>query len=135
MPLLRRAIGTVLRRIRLGQGRTLRDVARAAGVSLPYLSELERGRKETSSEILASICRALGLTLADLLDEVRHEVRRLEAEPSPDLSVATPGCRRHVVRCTVASGRGHRRAGVLRTADSSGAPNRSDRGRAVAGWW
>jgi transcriptional regulator with XRE-family HTH domain len=73
-PLLRRMIGAVLRRIRLRQGRTLRDVARAADVSIPYLSELERGRKEASSEVLASICRALGLHLADLLDEVRDEL-------------------------------------------------------------
>ncbi|MEV4759965.1 helix-turn-helix transcriptional regulator [Micromonospora sp. NPDC049559] len=76
-PLLRRVIGAVLRRIRLDQGRTLRDVARAADISVPYLSELERGRKEPSSEVLAAICRALGLHLADLLDEVRKEIVRL----------------------------------------------------------
>ncbi|MFB9239889.1 helix-turn-helix domain-containing protein [Plantactinospora siamensis] len=77
-PLLRRLIGAVLRRVRLRQGRTLRDVSRAAGVSLPYLSELERGRKEPSSEVLASICRALGMHLVDLLDEVRAELLRME---------------------------------------------------------
>jgi transcriptional regulator with XRE-family HTH domain len=76
MPLLRRVIGAVLRRIRLGQGRTLRDVAAAAGVSLPYLSEVERGTKEASSEVLAAICRALGLPMPDLLDEVRKEMLR-----------------------------------------------------------
>lgn len=79
-PLLRRVIGTVLRRIRLAQGRTLRDVARAAGVSLPYLSELERGRKEPSSEVLGSVCRALGVRLTDLLEQVREELFRLESE-------------------------------------------------------
>jgi transcriptional regulator with XRE-family HTH domain len=75
-PLLRWMIGRVLRAARLRQGRTLRDVAAAAGVSLPYLSEVERGRKEASSEILASICRALGLSLADLLAEVHAELLR-----------------------------------------------------------
>ncbi|MGI9004979.1 MAG: helix-turn-helix domain-containing protein [Streptosporangiaceae bacterium] len=66
-PLLRAMLGDQLRRTRLGQGRTLADVARAARVSLPYLSEVERGRKEASSEVLAAICDALGISLADLL--------------------------------------------------------------------
>ncbi len=74
--LLRGLIGTVLRRIRIGQGRTLRDVAESARVSVPYLSEVERGRKEPSSELLAAICTALDLQLADLLDEVQHEITR-----------------------------------------------------------
>lgn len=72
--LLRGLIGTVLRRTRLGQGRTLRDVAEVARVSVPYLSEVERGRKEASSELLAAICTALGLDLLDLLAEVRFEM-------------------------------------------------------------
>lgn len=76
MSLLRTAIGTVLRRLRRKQGRTLQDVADAAGVSMPYLSEIERGRKEASSEILAGICRALGIGLPDLLEEVRLELLR-----------------------------------------------------------
>ena len=66
-PLLRTMLGDVLRRTRLGQGRTLADVARAARVSMPYLSEVERGRKEASSEVLAAICDALRIELADLL--------------------------------------------------------------------
>lgn len=74
--LLRGLIGTVLRRIRLGQNRTLRDVAEAARVSVPYLSEVERGRKEPSSELLAAICTALDLELMDLLTEVRVEITR-----------------------------------------------------------
>ncbi|MFJ8582757.1 helix-turn-helix domain-containing protein [Micromonospora sp. NPDC093277] len=78
MSLLRRVIGGVLRRVRLRQGRTLREVAQAAGVSLPYLSEVERGRKEASSEVLAAICRALGIHLSDLLEEARDELRRVE---------------------------------------------------------
>lgn len=69
-PLLRTTLGDVLRRTRLEQRRTLADVARVARVSLPYLSELERGRKEASSEVLAAICEALGIELSDLLAEV-----------------------------------------------------------------
>jgi transcriptional regulator with XRE-family HTH domain len=76
-PLLRTTLGGVLRRTRLEQGRTLADVARAAKVSLPYLSELERGRKEASSEVLAAICDALRIELSDLLAEAG---RRLAAE-------------------------------------------------------
>jgi transcriptional regulator with XRE-family HTH domain len=71
-PLLRTMLGDVLRRTRREQGRTLADVARAAKVSMPYLSEVERGRKEASSEILAAICDALGIELSDLLVEVGH---------------------------------------------------------------
>ncbi|MCZ7425961.1 helix-turn-helix transcriptional regulator [Micromonospora sp. WMMA1949] len=89
MSLLRRVIGGVLRRIRLRQGRTLREVAQAAGVSLPYLSEVERGRKEASSEVLAAICRALGIHLADLLEEARDELRRERPAPvGPGISAA-----------------------------------------------
>ena len=66
-PLLRTTLGLLLRRARREQGRTLADVARAAGVSLPYLSELECGRKDASSEILAAVCDALRLELSDLL--------------------------------------------------------------------
>ncbi|WP_422738142.1 helix-turn-helix domain-containing protein [Micromonospora sp. WMMD729] len=78
MSLLRRVIGGVLRRLRQSQGRTLRDVAAAAGVSVPYLSEVERGRKEASSEVLAAICRALGIQLSDLLEAARDDLRRVE---------------------------------------------------------
>jgi len=76
--LLRDLIGLVLRRIRLNQARTLRDVADSARVSVPYLSEVERGRKEPSSELLAAICTALDLELADLLDEVRLEIAQIQ---------------------------------------------------------
>lgn len=83
-PLLRTVIGEVLRRIRLAQGRTLAEVAQAARVSMPYLSELERGRKEASSEVLAAICDALEVALADLLAEVGQRL-------------ATPVGQRHTV--------------------------------------
>ena len=82
-PLWRQLVGSALRRARLRRGWTLRDLAAAARVSLPYLSEIERGRKEVSSEILASICRALGLRLSDLLDEVMQELARVEPARAP----------------------------------------------------
>lgn len=63
-------MGEALRRIRREQGRTLADVADAARISMPYLSELERGRKEASSEILAALCDALSVDLSDLLADV-----------------------------------------------------------------
>jgi transcriptional regulator with XRE-family HTH domain len=76
---LREALGDALRRRRQAQGRTLREVAAAAGVSLTYLSEVERGRKEASSEVLEAICSALGLILADLLYEVAGTLAAAEA--------------------------------------------------------
>jgi transcriptional regulator with XRE-family HTH domain len=75
MTLLRTQLGNTLRGHRLSQRRTLRDVSGAARVSLGYLSEVERGQKEASSELLASICDALELELADLLAEVSLELR------------------------------------------------------------
>jgi transcriptional regulator with XRE-family HTH domain len=73
-PLLRTLVGDALRRNRLAQGRTLADVARNARVSTPYLSEVERGRKEASSEVLAAVCSALRIELADLLAEVGRDL-------------------------------------------------------------
>jgi XRE family transcriptional regulator, stress-response regulator len=70
MVLLRRVIGDALRARRQGQHRTLREVSTAANVSLGYLSEIERGQKEASSELLAAICDALGARLSELLNEV-----------------------------------------------------------------
>jgi transcriptional regulator with XRE-family HTH domain len=70
MVLLRHLLGDVLRRLRLRQGRTLREVSAAARVSLGYLSEVERGQKEASSELLAAICSALGVPLSRVLGEV-----------------------------------------------------------------
>jgi len=78
MVLLRRMIGEALRRRRQDQHRTLREVSSAARVSLGYLSEVERGQKEASSELLASICDALGVRLADLLREVSDDVELAE---------------------------------------------------------
>jgi transcriptional regulator with XRE-family HTH domain len=72
--LLREAVGERLRLARTAQSRTLRDVSRAARVSLGYLSEVERGRKEASSELLASICGALDLPLPELLVTVAGDL-------------------------------------------------------------
>ena len=78
MTLLRRVLGDTLRGRRLRQRRTLREVSGAARVSLGYLSEVERGQKEASSELLASICQALDVKLSDLLSEVSETMRRSE---------------------------------------------------------
>ena len=72
--LVRRSIGEVLRRERQHQGRTLREVSSAARVSLGYLSEVERGQKEASSELLAAICGALDLPLSFVLREVSDDL-------------------------------------------------------------
>ena len=79
MVLLREAVGQTLREARTAQSRTLRDVAREARVSLGYLSEVERGQKEASSELLNSICTALGLTLSSVLTDVTSEVATRES--------------------------------------------------------
>ncbi|WP_353620247.1 helix-turn-helix domain-containing protein [Streptosporangium nondiastaticum] len=76
-PLWRDVVGDVLRRERLAQKRTLKDVAEAGRISMPYLSEVERGRKEASSEVLAAAAQALGLSLAELLVLVHQELIRL----------------------------------------------------------
>ncbi|HWU08405.1 MAG TPA: helix-turn-helix transcriptional regulator [Streptomyces sp.] len=73
-PLWRDLVGDVLRRERIAQQRTLKDVAEAARISMPYLSEVERGRKEASSEVLAAAARSLGLRLADVLSLAQQEL-------------------------------------------------------------
>jgi transcriptional regulator with XRE-family HTH domain len=84
MVLLRHLLGDALRRLRLRQGRTLREVSATARVSLGYLSEVERGQKEASSELLASICDALGAPLSQVLREVSDSfaLAELQAEPA-----------------------------------------------------
>jgi transcriptional regulator with XRE-family HTH domain len=79
--LLRRVIGDALRARRQGQHRTLREVSTAANVSLGYLSEIERGQKEASSELLAAICDALGAQLSELLREASDTVALTEQLP------------------------------------------------------
>ena len=85
--LLREVLGDVLRRARTKQGRTLREVSDAARVSLGYLSEVERGRKEASSELLNSICDALDVSLSQLLAEAGEELVR-QGQPG-DLTQAS----------------------------------------------
>ena len=76
--LLREVIGDVLRRARTEQGRTLREVSDTARVSLGYLSEVERGRKEASSELLSAICGALDVPLSRVLSDAGDEMAREE---------------------------------------------------------
>lgn len=75
-PLWREALGARLRRLRKHQRLTLNDVAQEAGLSSQYLSEIERGRKEPSSEMIAAITGALGITLVELTVQVVDELRR-----------------------------------------------------------
>jgi transcriptional regulator with XRE-family HTH domain len=88
MVLLRHLLGDALRRLRLRQGRTLREVSAAARVSLGYLSEVERGQKEASSELLSSICSALGTPLSQVLREVSDNFALAELQHEPVLTGA-----------------------------------------------
>ena len=87
--LLRDALGETLRNARTRQNRTLRDVSTAANVSLGYLSEVERGRKEASSELLASICDALDVELAEVLSTVSQTMQGQGGKSDVTNSVAT----------------------------------------------
>lgn len=93
-PLWRDLVGEVLRRERQAQGRTLKDVAEAARISMPYLSEVERGLKEASSEVLAAAAQALGLRLADVLALAGERLVSLTAARSRSMGAA--GGRRSV---------------------------------------
>ncbi|MEU3646788.1 helix-turn-helix transcriptional regulator [Lentzea sp. NPDC034063] len=78
-PLWREALGRKLRETREERGDRLVDVADRAGISVQYLSEIERGRKEPSSEMIAAVAGALGIDLADLLIGIAGQVRNLRA--------------------------------------------------------
>ncbi len=94
MVLLRQLLGDVLRRLRLRQGRTLREVSASARVSLGYLSEVERGQKEASSELLAAICGALNTPLSQVFREVSDNFALAELQSEPVLGVPRePGLR------------------------------------------
>ncbi len=84
MVLVRQEIGDVLRDFRLQNGRTLRQVASRASVALGYLSEIERGQKEASSEILASVADALGVPISVIMREVADRMAVLESVNVPD---------------------------------------------------
>ncbi|MDT0203351.1 helix-turn-helix transcriptional regulator [Nocardioides sp. AE5] len=87
MVLFRRLLGEVLRTQRMRRGLTLREVSAEARVSLGYISEIERGQKEASSELLASLCNALEVPLSEVLREVSHAVaveeRALQVAATP----------------------------------------------------
>jgi transcriptional regulator with XRE-family HTH domain len=94
MVLLRQLLGDVLRRLRIRQGRTLREVSASARVSLGYLSEVERGRKEASSELLAAICAALDTPLSQVFREVSDNFALAELQNEPALGAPRePGLR------------------------------------------
>ena len=88
MVLFRRTLGEVLRAARMERGLTLREVSAEARVSLGYISEIERGQKEASSELLASLCGALDMPLSLVLREASDSVAREEALSAP-ASIAT----------------------------------------------
>ncbi|WP_430867050.1 helix-turn-helix domain-containing protein [Demequina aurantiaca] len=90
MPILRNEIGDVLRDARLLQGKTLRDISSGARVSLGYLSEVERGQKEASSELLASICDALDVPMSAILSEVSDRFETAESLADAALMPSIP---------------------------------------------
>lgn len=100
--LLREAIGGSLRRVRTARRRTLRDVSRRARVSLGYLSEVERGRKEPSSELLAAICEALDIALPDLLAEAAETM--WDSMAAVDVGVRPIGLRQMSLRLAGSEG-------------------------------
>jgi transcriptional regulator with XRE-family HTH domain len=87
-PLWREALGRSLRAAREEQGDRLVDTAERAGISPQYLSEIERGRKEPSSEMIAAVTGALGIELSTLLIEIAGDVRRLRRPSGPVLMAA-----------------------------------------------
>lgn len=134
--LLRHVIGAVLRRIRRDRGRTLESVARSASMSMQYLSELERGLKDPSSEVLRSVCDALGVRLEDVLDEAGEMLRTttpVRARPLPLPRSSAVAVRARVER-PVGPGRGLRgpvcRAGGPARHTGTGRP-RTSRARAT----
>ncbi len=102
MVLLRQLLGDVLRRLRLRQGRTLREVSASARVSLGYLSEVERGQKEASSELLAAICGALGTPLSQVFREVSDSFALAELQTESGLGMP----REPALRVSADAGRG-----------------------------
>ena len=95
MVLFRRLLGEVLRDRRMQRGLTLREVSKEARVSLGYISEIERGQKEASSELLSSLCHALDMPLSDVLrnvsDAVALEEAAVAATPIPVVTRSDSG--------------------------------------------
>ena len=88
--LLRELIGESLREERVAQGKTLREVSKAAQVSLGYLSEVERGQKEASSELLAAMCAALDLPLSVVLNVVSEKLALVEIAADDRVTALPP---------------------------------------------
>ena len=104
MVLFRRLLGDVLRERRMQLGMTLREVSAEARVSLGYISEIERGQKEASSELLASLCSALDVPLSDVLLDVSHAVAVEEAALAPiPITASAKGATRRAAGEVVAS--------------------------------
>ena len=82
MIVLRKVMGDQLRQARNAQKRSLRDISKSARVSLGYLSEVERGQKEPSSELLGAICGALNLPLSKLMFDVTRAIAQIENNPT-----------------------------------------------------
>ena len=101
MVLFRRVLGDVLRGMRLERGLTLRQLSAGARVSLGYISEIERGHKEASSELLASLCSALDVPLSDVLSEVSAAVAIEEAATAPT-PISVPAASRAAVVASAA---------------------------------
>ena len=127
-------IGERLRRTRRDQGRTLSDVSRVARVSVPYLSEVERGRKEASSEVLAAICDALRIDLSDLLAGVARDLAAERARPRHGHPAGPAAWHRPAGRPAAAARRrgdaGRGPCLLAAAADAPAAPA-ADRGRAL----
>jgi transcriptional regulator with XRE-family HTH domain len=119
MVLLRHLLGDVLRRLRLRQGRTLREVSAAARVSLGYLSEVERGQKEASSELLSAICAALDIPLSQVFREVSDNFALAELQDEPVLTspgrplLGTPGHATDAPAASAFDGAGRPRLGMV----------------------
>lgn len=103
MVLLRRELGDVLREERQHQGRTLREVSAEAACSLGYLSEVERGEKEASSELLSSICRALDIPMSRMLTDVAGRVSLAETAEQQLSTVLADGLAKPIRHNTVVS--------------------------------
>ena len=121
MVLFRRLLGDVLRSARMQRGMTLRELSAEARVSLGYISEIERGQKEASSELLASLCSALDLPLSVMLREVSDLVA-LEGPSARALSTGSPTTRRGLGALLAAVRSGH--GAVWVRADPAAPPTR-----------
>jgi len=129
MVLLRHLLGDVLRRLRLRQGRTLREVSAAARVSLGYLSEVERGQKEASSELLSAICSALDIPLSQVFREVSDNFALAELQNEPVLTAPagplldSPEHAENAQAARAFDGAGQARLGMVATRKLSAAPD------------